>query len=60
MYTELAPRRQQFHVAPAMQQLNSAATTLVDIQNELCKAAQSPSQSRIRLERSVSAQKQWI
>ena len=25
--TELAPRRQQFHVAPVMQQPNSAAST---------------------------------
>ena len=27
VYTELAPRRQQFHVAPAMQQPNSAVST---------------------------------
>ena len=30
VYTELAPRRQQFHVAPAMQQLNGAVTTLLE------------------------------
>ena len=27
VYTELAPRRQQFHVAPAMQQPKSAVST---------------------------------
>ena len=38
MYTERAPKRQQFHVASAMQQLNTAVPTLVDIQNVLCKS----------------------
>ena len=33
-----APRRQQFHVAPAMQQPNSDLTTSVDIPNPLFKA----------------------
>ena len=35
VYTELAPRRQQFHVAPATQQPNSAVnyTISVDIKN---------------------------
>ena len=36
--------RQQFHVAPAVQQLCSAATTLVDIRNSLRTATH---QSRI-------------
>ena len=29
MYTEPAPRRQHFHVAPAMQQPNSAVSALL-------------------------------
>ena len=35
VYTELAPRRQQFHVAPAMPVLKY--TTLVDIQKNTLK-----------------------
>ena len=35
VYTELAPRRQQFHVAPAMRALKY--TTSVDIQKTLYK-----------------------
>ena len=35
VYTELAPRRQQFHVAPAMPALNY--TTSVDIQKTCYK-----------------------
>ena len=39
MYTDSVPRRQQFHVAPAMQQLNSAVTSSVGIaEHALCKA----------------------
>ena len=38
VYTERAPRQQQFHVAPAMQQLKSSLVTSVDIQNALCRA----------------------
>ena len=49
VYTELAPRQQQFHVAPGMAQPKSAVTTSVVIQNALWKAT--VTQSRIRLER---------
>ena len=35
VYTELSPRRQQFHVAPAMPALKY--TTSVDIQKTRCK-----------------------
>ena len=35
VYTELAPRRQQFHMAPAMPALKY--TTSVDIQKTRCK-----------------------
>ena len=38
VYTERALRRQQFHVASAIQQLNSSQTASVDIRNvPLCK-----------------------
>ena len=38
VYTERALRRQQFHVASAMQQLNSRQSASVDIRNvPLCK-----------------------
>jgi len=45
MHTEHVPRWQQFHMAPAMLQLNSSATTSVDIQNALYKAAVALSES---------------
>ena len=45
VYTQRAPRRQQFHVAPAMQQPESAVTTSVDIQNTLCKVIVTHSES---------------
>ena len=54
VYTELGPRRQQFHVVPAMQQLNSAVTISVDIKTR-CEKLQSLIQSRIQPERSGSA-----
>ena len=41
----------RFYDAPAMKQLNSAATTLVDIQNALCKELPSLIHSDIRLKR---------
>ena len=53
VYTELAPRRQQFHVAPAMPAFKY--TTSVDIQkNALSKAGHS---CRITCERSESAKR---
>ena len=56
VYTERGPRRQQFHVVPAMQQLNSAVTISVDIKTR-CGKLQSLIQSRIQPERSGSAHK---
>ena len=60
MYTELAPRRQQFHVAPAMQQANSAVnyTISVDIKNTRYKRTQSLIQNHVRHERTESAREQ--
>ena len=55
---ECVPRWQQFHVAPAMQQPNSALTTSVAIQKWCCAKLQSLIQSRTRLECSGSAQEQ--
>ena len=55
VYAKHAPRWQLFHVAPSMQQPNNIVTTLVDIQNTLCKAT--VIQICIQLERSGSAQK---
>ena len=46
VYTELAPRRQQFHVAPAMQQQNSTVITSLEIQRAMCKATVTHSESR--------------
>ena len=54
VYTELGPRRQQFHVVPAMQQLNSTVTISVDIKTR-CGKLQSLIQSRIQPERNGSA-----
>ena len=45
VYTERAPRRQQFHVAPTTLQPNSAVNTSVDIPNALCKATVTHSES---------------
>ena len=45
VYTEHASKGQQFHVATAMQQLNSAVIISVAIQNALCKAAVTHSES---------------
>ena len=36
VYTELVPRRQQFHMAPAMQQPNSAVSTLLQWILKIC------------------------
>ena len=60
VYTELAPRRQQFHVAPAMQQPNSAVNYAisVDIKNTRYERIQSLIQNRMRHERSESAREQ--
>ena len=44
VYTERTSRVRQFHVAPAMEQLYSAVTTSVDIQNALCEAADTHSE----------------
>ena len=59
VYTELAPRRQQFHVAPATQQPNSAVnyTISVDIKNTRYKWTQSLIQNHMRHERSESARR---
>ena len=46
VYSKRAPRRQQFHVAPAVLQLNSAVTTSADIQNAMCKATITYSETR--------------
>ena len=60
MYTEPALRRQQFHVAPAMQRPNIAVkyTTSVDIKNTRYKRLQSLIQNHIRHERSESSREQ--
>ena len=47
VYTELLPKQQLFHVAPAMYLLNSAVTTSVDIGHMLCKAAVTHSELRM-------------
>ena len=59
VYTELAPRRQQFHVAPATQQPNSAVnyTISVDIKNTRYKWTQSLIQNHMRHERSEFARR---
>ena len=59
VYTERAPRRQQFDVAPAMSTTKQSCnyTTLMGIQNALCEP-QSLIHSRIQLERSGSSRKQ--
>ena len=48
VYTQRAPRWQQFHVAPTMQQLNSAVITSVDIETRCVKRQ---SHNCVRLER---------
>ena len=53
VYTELAPRQQQFHVAPAMPALKY--TTSVDIQKRTIK--KDGHSCRITCERNESAQK---
>ena len=56
VYTDLAPRRQQFHVAPAMQALKY--TTSVDIQKTCYKKKKKKKlvTHRITCKRSESAQ----
>ena len=45
MGAQIAPRRQRFHTAPAVSQPNSAVTTAMDIQNALCTATLTYSES---------------
>ena len=52
VYTERAPKRQQFHVAPGMQQPSSAVSTSL---RWIFKNVQLLIQNRIRQERSESA-----
>ena len=49
VYTELAPRRQQFHVAPAMPALKY--TTSVDIQKNVVTHVESHASAVILLKR---------
>ena len=55
LYTDYAPRRQQFHVAPAMYQPNSVVTTSVSVQIALCKATVTHLESH-----SITTCAQWI
>ena len=59
VYTELAPRRQQFHVATAMYQPNSA-TTSVDIKNTCYKKIQPLLQNHMQHERTQSREWRYI
>ena len=54
VYTELAPRRQHFHVAPATSVLKY--TTLVDIQKRAIKKKEASHSCRITCKHSESAQ----
>ena len=53
--TEHAPRRQQFHIASAIEQVNSTVTTSVDIQNTLCNCKATVTPSELRTTRA-----QWV
>ena len=61
VYTELAPRQQQFHVAQAMQhQPITEHITSVDIKNTRINRIQSLIQNHMQHVRSESARKQRI
>ena len=60
VYTELAPRWQQCHMAPAMQQANSVASTPLLWILKHYKRIQSFIQNHMRHERAESARKQRI
>ena len=62
VYTDLAPRRQRFHVAPATQQPNTAVkySTSVAIKNARYTRLQSFIQNHRRHKRTESARQQRI
>ena len=62
MYTERAPRRQQFYLAPAIQQQKQRCqyTTSVDTENTRYERLQSLIQNHIRQECSLSARERRI
>ena len=61
VYTELVLRRQQFHVAPAMQEPKECYQYTTSVDNNRCyKRMQSLIQNHMRHVLSESAQDQWI